>query len=99
MKDLNESILLQDEEHENKGKDESCEAAESGASEREDATDEEENEMENEAELTKSLNKQRRHAIAATRRGRKSHASRNSYKDKGGRSSHNSKLQKQLSGW
>ncbi|QHO25478.1 putative alpha-mannosidase I [Arachis hypogaea] len=29
-----------DEEHENKGKDESCEAAESGASEREDATDE-----------------------------------------------------------
>ncbi|RYR34877.1 hypothetical protein Ahy_A10g049928 [Arachis hypogaea] len=29
-----------DEEHENKGKDESCEAAESGASERKDATDE-----------------------------------------------------------
>ncbi|XP_057758085.1 serine/threonine-protein kinase rio2 [Arachis stenosperma] len=99
VEDLNESILLQDEEHENKGKDESCEAAESGASEREDATDEEENEMENEAELTKSLNKQRRHAIAATRRGRKSHASRNSYKDKGGRSSLNSKLQKQLSSW
>ncbi|XLU46614.1 hypothetical protein S245_041428, partial [Arachis hypogaea] len=40
IEDLNESILLQDEEHENKGKDESCEAAESGASEREDATEE-----------------------------------------------------------
>ncbi|XLU96230.1 hypothetical protein S245_010582, partial [Arachis hypogaea] len=27
VENLNESILLQDEEHENKGKDESCEAA------------------------------------------------------------------------
>lgn len=55
--------------------------------------------MENEAELMKSLNKQRQRAIAAARRGRKTLASRNSYKDKGGRSSHNSKIQKQLSSW
>ncbi|RYR32418.1 hypothetical protein Ahy_A10g046988 isoform K [Arachis hypogaea] len=34
------SVGAKDEEHENKGKDESCEAAESRASEREDATDE-----------------------------------------------------------
>lgn len=57
------------------------------------------NEIENDAELNKSLNKQRRHAIASARRGRKTIASRNSYKDKGGRSSHSSKVQKQLSSW
>ncbi|XP_037495325.1 serine/threonine-protein kinase rio2 isoform X2 [Jatropha curcas] len=51
------------------------------------------------AELSKRLNKQRRRAIAVARRGQKSLASRNSYKDKGGKSSHNSKLQKQLSNW
>ncbi|XP_031403062.1 serine/threonine-protein kinase rio2-like isoform X3 [Punica granatum] len=51
------------------------------------------------AELVKRLNKQRRRAIAAAHGGRKALASRNSYKDKGGRSSHNSKIQKQLSGW
>ncbi|KAL3717285.1 hypothetical protein ACJRO7_008805 [Eucalyptus globulus] len=51
----------------------------------------------NDAELVKRLNKQRRRAIAAVHRGGKTIASRNSYKDKGGRSSHNSKIQKQLS--
>ncbi|XLR07204.1 hypothetical protein HN51_062079 [Arachis hypogaea] len=40
VEDLNESILLQDEEHENKEKYESCEVAESSASKREDATNE-----------------------------------------------------------
>lgn len=57
------------------------------------------NAMENEAELVKSLSKQRQRAIQAAHRGRKTLASRNSYKDKGGRSSHNSKIQKQLSNW
>ncbi|XAR63555.1 Non-specific serine/threonine protein kinase [Bertholletia excelsa] len=51
---------------------------------------------EDDPELAKRLNKQRRRAIAAAHRGRKNFASRNSYKDKGGRSSHNSKIQKQL---
>ncbi|XP_039160610.1 uncharacterized protein LOC120289575 [Eucalyptus grandis] len=51
----------------------------------------------NDAELVKRLNKQRQRAIAAVHRGGKTIASRNSYKDKGGRSSHNSKIQKQLS--
>jgi len=54
---------------------------------------------ENEAELVKSLSKQRRRAVAAVRKGRKSAGGRNSYKDKGGRSSNNSKVQKQLSIW
>ncbi|KAL3740406.1 hypothetical protein ACJRO7_021655 [Eucalyptus globulus] len=51
----------------------------------------------NDSELVKRLNKQRQRAIAAVHRGGKTIASRNSYKDKGGRSSHNSKIQKQLS--
>ncbi|KAL3737495.1 hypothetical protein ACJRO7_019094 [Eucalyptus globulus] len=53
----------------------------------------------NDAELVKRLNKQRWRTIAAVHRGGKTIASRNSYKDKGGRSSHNSKIQKQLSSW
>ncbi|KAB1218198.1 Serine/threonine-protein kinase rio2 [Morella rubra] len=53
----------------------------------------------NDAELTKRLRKQNQRAIASVRGGRKTLASRNTYKDKGGRSSHNSKMQKQLSGW
>lgn len=56
-------------------------------------------EHENEPELTKRLNKQRRRAIQAVQGGRKIFRSRNSYKDKGGRSSHNSKIQKQLGNW
>lgn len=55
--------------------------------------------VEEDAELMKRLNKQRRRAIAAAHAGRKTNSSRNSYKDKGGRSSHNSKIQKQLSSW
>ncbi|OVA18986.1 RIO kinase [Macleaya cordata] len=53
------------------------------------------------AELVKRLNKQRRRAIAAAHGGgRKAVSSRNSYKDKGGKSSNSAKVQKkQLSGW
>lgn len=53
----------------------------------------------NDAELMKRLRKQNRRVIASVRGGRKTAASRNSYKDKGGKSSHSSKMQKQLSGW
>ncbi|XP_061361997.1 uncharacterized protein LOC133305772 isoform X2 [Gastrolobium bilobum] len=84
------------------GIEESYEAGERSTSDKEDGSDKEEhnqNAMENEAELAKSLNKQRQRAIATSHRGRKTFASRNSYKDKGGRSSHNSKIQKQLSSW
>ncbi|XP_058094413.1 uncharacterized protein LOC131240294 [Magnolia sinica] len=49
--------------------------------------------------LLKRLNKQRRRAVAAAQGSRKVFASRNSYKDKGGKSSHNSKIQKQLNTW
>ncbi|KAI4346490.1 hypothetical protein L6164_007381 [Bauhinia variegata] len=83
-------------------KDRNSEASESSEFETQDASDKEEhnqNMMENDAELQKRLNKQRRRAISAARRGQKTLASRNSYKDKGGRSSHNSKVQKQLSSW
>ncbi|XP_031403183.1 serine/threonine-protein kinase rio2-like isoform X2 [Punica granatum] len=66
-----------------------------GSEEREECEEEDANDV----ELVKCLNKQRRRAIAAAHGGRKALASRNSYKDKGGRSSHNSKIQKQLSGW
>ncbi|KAJ6865754.1 hypothetical protein NC652_037314 [Populus alba x Populus x berolinensis] len=55
--------------------------------------------IENDAELNKSLNKQRKCAVAAARGGRRSFASRNSYKDKGGKSSQNSRVQKQLCSW
>lgn len=50
-------------------------------------------------ELAKRLSKQRQRAIKAVHGRRKVIPSRNSYKDKGGRSSHNSKIQKQLSIW
>ncbi|CAI8600348.1 unnamed protein product [Vicia faba] len=46
-----------------------------------------------ESELTNSLSKQRQCTIASSHRGQKS------YKDKGGRSSHNSKIQMQMSSW
>ncbi|KAL3507006.1 hypothetical protein ACH5RR_032388 [Cinchona calisaya] len=54
---------------------------------------------EDDPELTKRLNRQRRQAVQAVHGGRKFFASRNSYKDKGGRSSHNSKIQKQFGNW
>ncbi|URD73151.1 Rio2, N-terminal [Musa troglodytarum] len=50
------------------------------------------------AELTKRLNKQRRRAIAASQGTRKA-LSRNFYKDKGGKSAHNSKIQRQSCKW
>ena len=55
--------------------------------------------QEDEPELNKRLNRQRRRAIQAARGGRKSFTSRNTYKDKGGKLSHNSKIQKQLGSW
>ncbi|KAJ4724755.1 Serine/threonine-protein kinase [Melia azedarach] len=64
-----------------------------------DKEDDNETANENDAELMKRIGKQRRRAVAAARGGRKSLASRNSYKDKGGKSSHNSKIQKHLSSW
>ncbi|PNX77659.1 serine/threonine-protein kinase RIO2-like protein, partial [Trifolium pratense] len=89
-------IALNDEGHESQGKEESAEAGENSGSEtgseKEEGNDTEEtNEIE--AELTKSLSKQRQRAIASARRGRKTLASRNNYKDKGGRSSQSSKVQ------
>lgn len=72
----------------------------SQSKETENASDEEEeSEDENDAQLEKSLSKQRRRAVAAAHRGRRNYGSRNSYKDKGGKSSHNSKIQTQMSGW
>ncbi|KAG6767735.1 hypothetical protein POTOM_028950 [Populus tomentosa] len=63
---------------------------------------EEDNESvnENDADLNKSLNKQRRHAVAAAPgEQRRSIASRSTYKDKGGKSSQNSRMQRQLCSW
>ncbi|KAH7663816.1 Non-specific serine/threonine protein kinase protein [Dioscorea alata] len=54
---------------------------------------------EDDALLTKRLSKQRRRAVAAAQGGHKAISSRNSYKDKGGRSSNNSKLQKHACKW
>ncbi|KAJ0470615.1 putative non-specific serine/threonine protein kinase [Helianthus annuus] len=54
----------------------------------------EDDEQDDNPELEQRLAKQRRRAIQAARAGRKTNASRNSYKDKGGKSSHNSKIQK-----
>ncbi|KAK9674267.1 hypothetical protein RND81_12G222200 [Saponaria officinalis] len=61
--------------------------------------DEEQSEEERDAELTKSLSKQRNKAIASARGRRQSYTSRNSYKDKGGKSSRSSKMFKQSSDW
>ena len=50
-------------------------------------------------ELNKRLNKQRQRAIASASGGRKGRASRNTYKDKGRKSSNNSKIHKQIGLW
>lgn len=72
-----------------------CEVGQSSEPETQVSSDEEE-----EAELDQQqVYKERRRAIKAARGRQKSLSSRNSYKDKGGKSSQNSKLQKQLSGW
>ncbi|KAK3204606.1 hypothetical protein Dsin_018652 [Dipteronia sinensis] len=91
------SLCKQEGENENGQK---CETGDSRP-ETQDVSDKEENQPvnENDAELMKSIEKQRQRAIAAARGGRKSLGSRNSYKDKGGKSSHNFKIQKQLSNW
>ncbi|XP_011073929.1 serine/threonine-protein kinase rio2-like [Sesamum indicum] len=60
---------------------------------------EEDEQTDDDPELVKRLSKQRQRAIQAARGRRKVITSRNAYKDKGGRSSHNSKIQKQLSSW
>ncbi|XP_008376870.2 uncharacterized protein [Malus domestica] len=79
-----------------------CEAGPSSKAECEDVSDKEgdnDTEKENDAELVKRLNKQRRRAMTAARGRRKTLSSRNTYKDKGGRSSTSSKIQHQLSSW
>ena len=58
-----------------------------------------EEEQDDDPELEKRLTKQRQRAIQAAGGRRKGITSRNSYKDKGGKSSHNSKIQKQLGSW
>lgn len=61
---------------------------------------EEENHIDyNDPELEKRLIKQRKHAIQAARGRRKAQTARNTYKDKGGKSSNSSKLQKQFNDW
>ncbi|XP_048437917.1 serine/threonine-protein kinase rio2-like [Pyrus x bretschneideri] len=79
-----------------------CEAGPSSKPECEDVSDKEgdsDTENGNDAELVKRLSKQRRRAMTAARGGRKILSSRNTYKDKGGRSSNKSKIQNQLSSW
>ncbi|KAK3222704.1 hypothetical protein Dsin_009729 [Dipteronia sinensis] len=78
-----------------------CETGDSGSEPQDVSDKEEENQPvnENDTQLMKRIEKQRRRAIAAARGGRKSLGTRNSYKDKGGKSLHNSKIQKQLSNW
>ncbi|KAF9601592.1 hypothetical protein IFM89_020508 [Coptis chinensis] len=65
------------------------------------ASEEEGNQDPNDADTdtAKRLHKQRRHAIGAAHGRRRPIASRNSYKDKGGKSSNSSKVQKQMGIW
>ncbi|XP_024170725.1 serine/threonine-protein kinase rio2 isoform X2 [Rosa chinensis] len=92
-----------DEQVESEGNVRTCEAGPSSEPENEDGSNEEgDNETvtnDNDAELEKRLNKVRRRAVTAARGGRKTFASRNTYKDKGGKSSNSSKIQRQLSSW
>lgn len=71
----------------------------SNEAEVQDASSEGESNDEDDPELMKRLSKQRQRAIASARGRRRTITSRNSYKDKGGKSSRNSKIQKQLGGW
>lgn len=104
------SLHLEEQEEQTSNNDEdgvevkqrSYEAGQDNRPEIQDDSDKEEDNqsaIENDAELNKSLNKQRKRAVAAARGGRRSFASRNSYKDKGGKSSQNSRVQKQLCSW
>ncbi|XP_050238939.1 serine/threonine-protein kinase rio2 [Mercurialis annua] len=102
LQELEECASESDKDDKEDDSNQICEASEKNESEAQEVNDkEEDNETVNEddPELIKRLNKQRRRAVAAARGGRKSVTSRNSYKDKGGRSSHNSKIQKQMSNW
>nr|XP_043610168.1 serine/threonine-protein kinase rio2 [Erigeron canadensis] len=64
-----------------------------------DQAEDDESEEDENPELLDRLARQRKRAIQAARAGRKTNSSRNAYKDKGGKSSHNSKIQKQMSSW
>ncbi|XP_010257739.1 PREDICTED: serine/threonine-protein kinase rio2 isoform X2 [Nelumbo nucifera] len=87
-----------DDNNEMKGNQRSCEVVENNGTESEasEKEDDNRNQGEDDATLIKRLSKQRRRAILAARGGRRSLASRNSYKDKGGKTSYNSKIQKQM---
>ncbi|KAK1432239.1 hypothetical protein QVD17_09134 [Tagetes erecta] len=62
--------------------------------------DESSEEEDDNPELEERLARQRKRAIQAARAGRKTNTSRNSYKDKGGKSAQNSKIQKkQMCSW
>ncbi|XP_062113717.1 uncharacterized protein LOC133824758 isoform X2 [Humulus lupulus] len=92
--DCAEAGELKDKEHDRQ-------AGESSVPETEDTNDDEGDESadEDEAKLARSLNKQRKHAISAVHRGRRKTVSRNSYKDKGGKTTYNSKIHKQMCVW
>ncbi|KAG5530314.1 hypothetical protein RHGRI_025305 [Rhododendron griersonianum] len=98
-----EPIVTCDDGDEEEKQHQFAEAGQSNGMENSEASDkEQEDKLEDEdnPDLTKRLNKQRRRAIAAAHGGgRKTSASRNSYKDKGGKSSCNSKIQKQVGSW
>ncbi|KAF3438409.1 hypothetical protein FNV43_RR21171 [Rhamnella rubrinervis] len=101
LQDQIEPTLEGDGEVDGTDKQQNVEACQSRELESQVASDKEDDEAkdEDDGKLIKRLNKQRKHAISAVRGDRRAVPSRNSYKDKGGRSSHNSKIQKQLSIW
>ncbi|KAH7529479.1 hypothetical protein FEM48_Zijuj05G0188300 [Ziziphus jujuba var. spinosa] len=103
LQDQVESTLDGDRPVEVKESKQKSEAGQGSGPESQDASDKEEDDRaiddNDDAELTKRLNKQRKHAISAVRGERRALPSRNSYKYKGGRSSNNSKIQKQLCNW
>ncbi|XP_021906797.1 serine/threonine-protein kinase rio2 [Carica papaya] len=93
------SFHLREQEGEVKGKELNHEGQDSGP-EKQDTSDKEGSDVgEYDAELMKRLKKERRRAVAAARHGKKALSSRNSYKDKGGKSSQNAKIQKQMNKW
>ncbi|CAN7110513.1 unnamed protein product [Brassica rapa subsp. narinosa] len=94
---LNEMKSLQLQEEEQKSSDGVEVEAELDDNEKGESSGDED-EAGRDEELNKKLGKQRRRAMAAARGGRKSQSSRNTYKDKGGRSQ-NSKIHTNMSGW
>ncbi|KAH0942455.1 hypothetical protein HID58_002092, partial [Brassica napus] len=94
---LNEMKSLQLQEEEQKSSDGVEAEAELDDNEKGESSGDED-EAGRDEELDKKLGKQRRRAMAAARGGRKSQSSRNTYKDKGGRSQ-NSKIHTNMSGW